>query len=167
MQAQDLQGIDMILGGTAATAGAALTGISGAATTFSTSAFNFIQNGIFVTKAAVSGGATPTTDIRNGLGLVLQANQGAAAVFGVDNQGNVQVMFSPVETLDAAGNFLAAPRLPAFSQPPVVGYPTNAGGPVDGSSATQGPDFFVPFGIVLLKNGSTGSAWTFGTSNWT
>lgn len=52
MQAQDLQGIDMILGGTAATAGAALTGISGAATTFSTSAFNFIQNGIFVTKAA-------------------------------------------------------------------------------------------------------------------
>lgn len=123
---------------------AGLTGISGAATTFSTGVTTvYSLLGKAFSKAAITGGATPTTDAVSGAAITLTANKGTVVVWGLDSGGNVKVLGGSVETLDASGNFNAAPQFPAI------------------------PDTICPFAYSVHKAGSTLSGtFTFGTSNW-
>lgn len=126
---------------------AGLTGISGAATTFTTSAttLQYCIGGKAYTKAQVSGGATPTTDAVTGAAFVaLAASKACAVVWGFDSAGNLKCAQGPIVSLDSGNNFVDG-------QPPA--FPTL-------------PDTICPIAYTLHKNGSTGSAWTFGTSNW-
>ena len=105
-------------------------------------------NGKFVTAlAAQTNTATPTTDARTGAAFVaLAASQGCVFVYGLNAAGAIQVIQSEVLSLDADTNDFKDAQAPQF---PVI------------------PDTVMPFGYVVVKNGSTGSAWTFGSSSWT
>lgn len=129
--------------GQGATAGAALTGLSGAATTYSSSVFNFALNGDAFTKAVVSGGTTPTTDGNTGAAMTLVANQARAFVWAVESGGTVRVYAGPVVSwTDTTANSTVCP-LPAI------------------------PGTVAPFAAHTVQAGSTTSGtWTFGSSNW-
>jgi hypothetical protein len=124
---------------------AGLTGISGAATTYSTGSagFNFCIDGKAYTKTQVSGGTTPTTDAKSGAAITLTANKGCVVVWTVNSGGTVAVYKGDTEDLDPDGDFKFAPEFPWV------------------------PDTVVPFAYTLHKAGSTTSGtWTFGSSNW-
>lgn len=123
---------------------AGLTGISGAATTFSTGAAALMYSvaGKAATKAQVSGGATPTTDGVTGAAITLAINFGMVVVWAIDLAGNIKVVAGQTVPLDTQGNLLLAPQWPAI------------------------PDTLAPFAYHLMKNGSTGSLFTFGVTNW-
>lgn len=124
---------------------------SGAATTWSTtgSTLYCIKGKAYTTSAAASA-ASPTSD--GALGTMfasntLAANQGTVFVWCYDGSSTtaataIKVCQGSEEALDVSGNFLRAPEFPGI------------------------PDTLVPFAYTIVKNGSTGSAWTFGTSNW-
>jgi hypothetical protein len=126
-----------------ATAGAALTGLSGAASTYATSAFGFSIDGIAYAKAAVSTTASPTTDGNTGLAITLTANKARAIVWGVNAAGTFSVYAGPiVDYIDTtAGNvFCLLPSLPSG---------------------------VIPFAAHTVQGGSSVSGtWTFGSSNW-
>lgn len=126
-----------------ATAGAALTGLSGAATTYSTSAFGFALNGEHYAKAAVTGGTTPTTDSNTSAAMTLTANQAAAFVWAIDSGGTIRVYKGPtVSWTDTSANSTVCP-LPAI------------------------PGTVTPFAAHTVQAGSTTvGTWTFGSSNW-
>lgn len=137
-----------ILGGIFNTVKAGLTGISGAATTFSTgaTALMFAIGGKAVTKAQVSGGATPTTDAVTAAAITLVANQGRAVVWCFDSAGAIKAVAGPVVALDSSAAFIDG-------QPPL--FPAYI------------PDTLCPIAYTLHKAGSTTSGtWTFGSSNW-
>src|SRR5437899_1003451 len=94
-------GQDCVLGN------AALTGISGAATTYSTSAVPVSHRGKTKTFAAVSGGATPTTDANTGVAFVPQtASTGCIYLWLIKNDGStVAVAQGTIVALDAQNNF--------------------------------------------------------------
>lgn len=126
-----------------ATAGAALTGLSGAATTYSTSLFGFAINGDNYAKAAVAGGTTPTTDGASGSAMTLTANQAAAFVWAVDSSGTVKVYKGPTVTWTDTTASSTACQLPVL------------------------PGNVAPFAAHTVQAGSTTSGtWTFGSSNW-
>lgn len=128
----------------------ATTGVTAqAATTFTATpvgtaaAISFAIKGKSFTKATISGGATPTTDAVLAAAFPpLAANQGTVVVLGLDSGGNIKAAQGSIETLDASGGFILAPQFPVM------------------------PDTIACFCYIVCKNGSTGSAWTFGTSNW-
>jgi len=126
-----------------ATAGAALTGLSGAATTYSSSLFGYALNGDAYAKAAVAGGASPTTDGNTGAAMTLVANQAASFVWAVNAAGTVSVYKGPtVSWTDTTANSTACP-LPAI------------------------PGNVAPFAAHTVQAGSTtAGTWTFGSSNW-
>jgi hypothetical protein len=126
-----------------ATAGAALTGLSGAATTYSSSAFGFALNGDCFAKALVSGGTTPTTDGNTGAAITLTANKARAIVWAVNSGGTFSVYAGPiVDWTDTSANSTVCP-LPAI------------------------PGNVAPFAAHTVQAGSTTSGtWTFGSSNW-
>lgn len=126
-----------------ATAGAALTGLSGAVTTYSSSLFGFALNGDHFAKAAVSGGATPTTDGNTGAAITLTANKARAVVWATDSAGTFRVYAGPiVDWTDTSANSTACP-LPSL------------------------PGTVTPFAAHTVQAGSTTvGTWTFGTSNW-
>ena len=126
-----------------ATAGAALTGLSGAVTTYSTSLFGFALNGDAYAKAAVAGGAAPTTDGNTGAAITLTANKARAVVWAVNAAGTFSVYAGPiVDWTDTTANSTACP-LPAL------------------------PGNVAPFAAHTVQAGSTTSGtWTFGSSNW-
>lgn len=133
---------------TAALGNLTLTGISGAATTYSSSALPVAVDGKVTTFAAQSGVAFPTTDLNTGLQFVglVAANTGTVFVVGIQNGGTLlKCIQGTVAALDAAGNFSATP--PAF---PAL------------------PDNFVPLAYIVAKAGSTfvAAAWYPGTTNW-
>lgn len=137
MQAIDFANATMALGNLT------LTGISGAATTFSSSALPYAIRGKAYTLGAQSGATTPTTDTGTGVAIPsLAKNYGTSFVWGVNASGTVQVIQGSVNALDVGGLFILPPTFPAL------------------------PDNFCPLAYTIHKNGSTGSAWTFGTSNW-
>lgn len=124
---------------------AGLTGISGAATTYSTGSLTlqYAVGGKAYNKTQVNGGATPTTDAVTAAAFpALAANQGTVLLWGFDASGNIKLAQGSIETLDAAGNFYRAPQFPIM------------------------PDTITPFAYVIAKDGSTGGAFTAGTSNW-
>jgi hypothetical protein len=120
--------------------------VAGTTSTYTTSvATDHIINGKFGTQFATkTNQATPTTDHRTGLAFPPMAiNQGCAVVFGTIAAGTVVVVQGAIEALDpTGGEFIVAPD---FASIPLT---------------------MVPFGYVILKNGSTGSAFTVGTSEW-
>ena len=95
------------------------------------------------TKAAITNGATPTTDAATGSAFTgITANQGTVVVIGLDSSGNVKACQGTVESLDVSGNFVRAPQFPTI------------------------PDTICPIGYIVLKGGSTLSGtFTFGSSN--
>lgn len=118
--------------------------IAGAATTHTTTvAISYCIGGKGFTKAAITGGTTPTTDAATGAAITLTANHGRVVVWALDAAGAVKCYAGPIEDLDSAGNFTVAPAFPAI------------------------PDTVTPFNYTVLKAGATTSGtWTFGTSNW-
>lgn len=133
-------GLNFVLG-QGATAGAALTGLSGAATTFSTSVINYAINGVAYTNAANAGAATPTTDGNAGTAMTLTASKAAAFVWGVDSSGAEKVYKGPTVDFDGStGIACPFPYVPAT---------------------------VAVFACHIIKGASTVSGtWTFGSSNW-
>jgi hypothetical protein len=134
-----------IRSGTMNLATAALTGLSGGATTISTTGTPaYMLNGKLLAATAQSGGATPTTDIATGAAFIpLATGKGCVFVFGWDS---------------------SAPTVASVAQGKVV----NAAD-VTNKSATydfpQIPATFCPFAYVTISYVGSGT-WTFGTSNW-
>lgn len=119
---------------------------AGTTTTYTTTvATDFVIKGKFGTQFGTkTNQTTPTTDVNTSAAFTaLAANRGSVYVFGCIADGTVKVAGGSVETLDAAGNFKVAPKFPPI------------------------PDTMVPFGYFVIKNGASGSSWTFGSSNWT
>lgn len=138
MQAQN------IVGGNYAVSKAGLTGLSGAATTFTTAAaVLYALGGKAYSKAAVAGGATPTVDGITGAAITVAAGYGTNVLWCLDSSGNVRAVQGSIEKLDAAGKFKFAP--PQFA---IL------------------PDTLTAFAYSVHVNLATGSLFTFGVSNW-
>lgn len=156
-----------IAGGNITLGKAGLTGLSGAATTISTGkAIDYLNQGRAYTKAAITGGATPTNDAGTPSAVAGTAASGAAFRPLVAQQAPAGL--STVYTgsacvfvfgLDAAGNVRVA-------QGPVTQYSdTSAGSTV--LQMPQCPDWMTPFSYTVIKLVSaTAATWTFGSNNW-
>lgn len=95
------------------------------------------------TKATVTNGATPTTDIVTGLAFVgIPINKCAVFALGYDSGGTLRVAQSELQAMDASAAPIVLPQLPTL------------------------PLSVCPTGYVLVKVGSTGATWTFGASNF-
>ena len=95
-------------------------------------------------KAAASNAASPTTDRNTGVAFTaLAASQACAFAVCLDSGGSYRVYQGPIVDLDANGNYAVAPEFPGVKDTDCI------------------------IAGVVAKNGSTGSAWTFGSSNWT
>lgn len=133
---------------TANLADAAFIVTAGSASTLATAntyatAVNYAIKGKIYHKAVATGITTPTTDATTAAAFVaLAASQGCVFVVGLDSSGNWKASQGGVQTLDSSNSFVIAPQFPAV------------------------PDTICPIAYIVCKNGSTGSAWTFGTSNW-
>lgn len=117
-------------------------------------------------KAAITNGATPTTDWSTGnafipipiplsspnLPGVPNGAAGYASIYmvGLDSGGNIRVIQGSIVALDSAGSFLTAPQF---------------GGTGPAGSGSTDSDF-CPIGYIIVKLGATAVAtWTFGTNN--
>lgn len=95
------------------------------------------------TKAGTSNEATPTSDSTTGTTFVaVPVSYGSVFVICRDSSGNLKACQGQLQALDASNAFILAPQFPAI------------------------PDTLCPIGYVTVKVGSTGSAWTFGASNF-
>ena len=114
----------------------------------------FSIKGKAYTKAATSNEATPTTDGLTGAAFVAIPAGSATAAYGCvfvicrNSAGALKVVQGPLQATDlvasgANSSFIVAPQLPAI------------------------PDTLCPIGYIVVKVGTSGSAWTFGTSNLT
>lgn len=94
-------------------------------------------------KAAITNGATPTTDAATGNAFPgILANQGTIVVIGLDASGNIKACQGGIQALDVAGNFIQYPQTPPI------------------------PDTMCPIGYITILAGATAvGTWTFGTSN--
>lgn len=94
-------------------------------------------------KSAVSNTATPTTNAATGLAFnAIGTNYAGAFAICLDSSGALKVVQGSIVAYSDAGEFTgSAPQLPAV------------------------PDTLCPIGYELVKVISTGSSWTFGTSN--
>lgn len=118
---------------------------TGAETVYDTTVqIDFSINGIMYSKATVADGATPTTDLVDSAAFTaLAASRGCVFLWCLNASGTVGIAQGEIVTLDASNNFVDLPEFPL----------------VDTGT-------WVPFAYQVIKNGSTGSAWTIGTSNW-
>jgi hypothetical protein len=127
---------------------------TGAVTTYDTTVtINFSIDGKMEQRAAVTTGTTPTTDYNTGVafpalvGGASVANTpgyGCIVLWGLITGASVRCVMGPHQRLDMLGKFVTAPQYPAI------------------------PAGFVPFAVMELKAGATGSATAlvFGTANW-
>ena len=119
---------------------------AGTTSTYTTTvATDFIINGKFGTQFGTkTNQATPTTDLNTGAAFpAVAVNKGCAIVFGVIAAGTIVAVQGEIEALDPnGGEFIVAPSFPSI------------------------PDTMCPIGYVIIQNGSTGSAWTLGSSSW-
>lgn len=142
MQSQQLVNLALVLGKVG------LTGLSGAATTFTTGkAVDYALGGKAFTKAAVAGGATPTTDAYTGKAISVAVGKGSVVLWCFDAAGNIKCLQGSSENVDDLGNFLQAP--PQFNVP---------------------GDDLVAFAYSIHKNLSNAGAnvtpFLFGAANW-
>jgi len=140
---------------------------AGTTTTISTTGTTvYAIRGKAYSKAAITNGATPTTDWATGnafipipiplsspnLPGVVNGAAGYASIYmvGLDSGGSVRVIQGSIVALDSSGAFLTAPQFGGL-------------GPA-GSGSTDND--FCPIGYIIVKLGSTAVAtWTFGTNN--
>lgn len=124
---------------------AGLTGLSGAATTFTTGvALTFAILGKAFTRAAFTAAATPVVDGVTGKAIVIQPGTGTVVMWCVDAAGNLQLVQGSAEVLDKDSNgFASAP--PSF---PLVA------------------DNLVPFAYSIHRVAAGGAAFTIGVSQW-
>ena len=132
------------IGGNFCIGSAALTGLSGAVATYTTSAVSSVLRGVQRAKAAVAGGTlSPTTDFVTGLAMTLIANQAAVFVWGLDSGGTVRVIKGATVAWTDTTAGSTEVKMPSL------------------------PDTFAPFAYVVIKAGSTvAGTWTHGVSNW-
>lgn len=120
-----------------------LTGLTGAATTFTSVAVPFSIRGQAFTRAVNTGAAAPTTDAVTGAATTLVANQARVFCFGANAAGTNQVIAGPVSAWTDTTALSTEVRMPSL------------------------PDTFCLFATVVIKAGSTTvGTWTFGVSNW-
>lgn len=147
-----------LAGGNVCLSRAGLTGISGAATTYSTgaTAITYTVNGKFApAKTQVSGGTTPVVDVVTGAAFKpIAKNQGCVFVWTLDFAGNVGVAqgplpISPTTTgtqtnVDDSGNYILSPQFPAL------------------------PDTLTAIGYTVVRASSSyaGTGFMFGSANW-
>ncbi len=139
-------------GATGATTIGLLTA-TGAATTYDTTIIiHFAIGGKGERKATVSGGTTPTTGFtpaspRTAATLnTLAASQGCVLVWALASDGTVVLYQSAIKSLGSDNQFVEPDGIPDF---PDIDLATHC-----------------PFAYMVLKNGSTGSTFTIGSSNW-
>jgi hypothetical protein len=131
---------------TAAFSSGELTATGAEALYDTTVTIQYAINGKIDALAAITDGTAITVDANGDAFTALAASQGCTFVWGVELGGTVLVvMQSEVRDLDADTDDFKSGDLPQF---PVI------------------PDTMCPIAYQVVKNGSTGSAWTFGTSNW-
>ena len=117
---------------------------TGAETVYDTTvAIAFTINGKQYSKATVADGATPTTDGDAAAFETLAASEGCCMVWALKADGTVGVFQGDVVALDSANEPVSALMFPDVDL-----------------------ETWAPFAYQTLKNGSTGSTFTFGTSNW-
>lgn len=119
-------------------------GLAAGTTTTLTSAnqIDYAIGGKMYRKAAASNEATPTTDAVSGSTFTAVAvSKGCVFSICRDASGTLKVVQGSIEDLDASNSFIKAPSF----------------GPKS--------DTLCPYGYIVVKVGSTGSAWTFGASN--
>lgn len=147
-----------LVGGSICLSKAGVTGLSGAATTFSTgaTAVTYANQGkLPALKAQVSGGVTPTVDVVTGAAFKpIQKNQGGVFVFTLDAAGNYGVAQGPLPVsptttgtqtnVDDSGNYSFMPQFPSI------------------------PDALTAVSYVVVRAQSTyaGSGFIFGTALW-
>jgi hypothetical protein len=144
-----MQAIQLV-GGNFCLSKSGITGISGAATTFTTgNAITYAINGKALSKAAVTGGATPAVDGVTGAQITLKPGFGTVVVWALDAAGNVKAVQGSTEAIGIAGTFqFAAPSFPSLA------------------------DDLTPFAYSVHKAAGAGSVaplvgtFTFGVSNW-
>lgn len=142
---------------------AALAADGGSVTTYSTTGtMTFEIKGKEYTKAAVTNGATPTTDIVTGLPFVKLV--GGNSVANTPGQGCVFLWM-----INAAGTIAVAQKTisPGYPQ----GYPLDMQGnfaqPFGKPVWPDIPEGYVPFAVMTVKAGATAAtSWVFGTNNW-
>lgn len=127
---------------------------AGTTTTLSTTGTTtFAIRGKAYSKAAITNGATPTTDWATGNAfLPVPANFGSIFMVGLDSGGNLRCIQGTVVPLDATGAFILAPQF----------------GPLGPSGSGTTNNDFCPIGYLVIKAGSTASSapgWLFGTNN--
>jgi len=127
---------------------------TGAVTTYDTTVrIDFSIDGKMEQRAAVTTGTTPTTDYLTGaafpalVGGASVANTpgyGCVVLWGLITGATVKCIMGPHQRLDMQGKFITSPQYPSI------------------------PAGFVPFAVMELKAGATGSATAliFGTANW-
>lgn len=136
-QANDLRGSTM------ATTSGLLTA-AGAETVYDTTvAISFSIGGKAYSKAAVTDGATPTTDGNSAALDTLAASEGCVVVWALNASGTVGIFQSDVNSLDSSDEFNVIPNFPDVDT-----------------------ETWCPFAYMVLENGSTGSTFTIGSSNW-
>lgn len=129
-----------------------LTATGGVTTYDTTLTINFAIKGKGFRKTAVTTGTTPTTGFTSGSPstavtlTTLAVSQGCVLVWSMISDGTVKIHQSAIKTLDASNNFQEPDGIPDF---PDVDLNT-----------------YCPFAYMVLKNGSTGSTFTIGSSNW-
>lgn len=107
-------------------------------------AISYCVRGKAFTKATITTTSPGTTDAITGAAfLPLAASKACLVVIGLDAGGNIKSCQGPIVSVDSGGNIA-----PSYLEFPLV------------------PDTIAPFCYIVCKNGSTGSAWTFGTSLW-
>lgn len=132
-----------LFGTTFATTDAAVATPNSVSTYNVATAVTYCIDGKAYEKATVSGGTTPTADPLSNTFNTLAVNKGCALVWTLTSGGTVGLWQSDVKDLDESGNFIVAPEFPSFDM-----------------------DTYCPIGYTVLKNGSTGSTFTVGSSNW-
>lgn len=94
--------------------------------------------------SALTNQAFPSTDHTTGAAFVaMAASKACTLILGRNAAGDLIAAQGPTVDLDANNNYQNAPQFPPIK------------------------DTLCPFAYVVCKNGSTGSSWTPGTSNWT
>ena len=120
----------------------------GTTTTFTTGpAVDFVIDGVWGTQFGSGGNqATPTDDHRTGSTFTaLATSEGCMFAYGVIAAGSIVIVQGEIEALDSDSNEWLDGQVP---QPPLI------------------PDTMCVFGTRVVKNGSTGSAWTLGAGSF-
>jgi len=119
---------------------------TGAETVYDTTVIiPFSIDGLAYRKAAVTDGVTPLVNDDASAFTALAINEGCNVLWLLDAAGAVSVIQSDIGSLAPEDGTFLEGEVPVFRAV---------------------PDGKVPFAYMILTNGSTGSAFTIGASNW-